>query len=301
MTALTHLDPAGGGPSRAVVFGAGGFVGAATANAIEGRGIDTLRLGRADVDLLGLDAARRLKTKLKPGDAVVLVAAKAPCRTYAGLRDNVAMMAAILDALTKVVPGHVLYVSSDAVYGDQDQPLSEESTTAPRTLHGVMHLAREMMLRAALPDTPIAVLRPTLIYGAPDPHNGYGPNRFRRLAQAGQPIVLFGAGEERRDHVAIEDVADLAARMVVQRSIGVLNAATGRVVSFMQIAELIAGLARRPVAITGAKRDGPMPHNGYRPFDASAVAKAFPDFRFTLPEEGIKRMYEATDKALADG
>ena len=29
---------------------------------------------------------------------------------------------------------------------------------------------------------PVGILRPTLVYGANDPHNGYGPNRFRRLA-----------------------------------------------------------------------------------------------------------------------
>jgi nucleoside-diphosphate-sugar epimerase len=298
MKALIHLDPAGQGPSRAVVVGAGGFVGAATAIAIERRGIETLRLGRADVDLLSLDAARRLKTLLKPTDAVVVVAAKAPCRTYAGLRDNVAMMAAILDALTKLKPAHIVYVSSDAVYGDQNQPLNENAVTAPQTLHGVMHLARETMLRAGLPETPLAILRPTLVYGASDPHNGYGPNRFRRLAQSGQPIVLFGAGEERRDHVAVEDVAELAARMVMHRSTGTLNAATGKVMSFMRIAELIAGLAPKPVAITGVKRDGPIPHNGFRPFDASAVVKAFPDFRFTPPEEGIKRMYQETEERV---
>lgn len=295
MTALTHLDTKGEGPKRAVVIGAGGFVGAAAADAIEARGVGTLRLGRGDVDLLAPDAARRLEDRLRPGDAVVVAAARAPCRTYAGLRDNVAMMAAILDALTKVAPGHVLYVSSDAVYGDEPRPLSEQSPTAPQSLHGVMHLSRETMLRSSLPETPVAVLRPTLIYGAADPHNGYGPNRFLRLAQAGQPIVLFGAGEERRDHVAVEDVAELAARMVMHRSAGVLNAATGSVVSFGQIAELIAGLAPEPVPVTGIERDGPMPHNGYRPFDPSAVTKAFPDFRFTPPEEGIRRMYEATE------
>jgi nucleoside-diphosphate-sugar epimerase len=37
-----------------------------------------------------------------------------------------------------------------------------------------------------------------------DPHNGYGPNRFRRLAAGGEEIVLFGEGEERRDHVQVE-------------------------------------------------------------------------------------------------
>ena len=35
-------------------------------------------------------------------------------------------------------------------------------------------------------------MRSTLIYGEGDPHNGYGPNRFHRLAAAGQEIVLFG-------------------------------------------------------------------------------------------------------------
>jgi nucleoside-diphosphate-sugar epimerase len=45
-----------------------------------------------------------------------------------------------------------------------------------------------------------------------DPHNGYGPNRFRRLAAAGQEIVLFGGGEERRDHVLVDDVARDASR-----------------------------------------------------------------------------------------
>ena len=65
-----------------------------------------------------------------------------------------------------------------------------------------MHLVREVMLRSAL-TAPLAILRPTLLYGAADPHNGYGPNRFRRLAAAGQDIVLFGEGEEQRDHVLI--------------------------------------------------------------------------------------------------
>src|SRR5258708_20458707 len=71
-------------------------------------------------------------------------------------------------------------------------------------MHGIMHLARELMLNATV-KAPLAVVRSTLIYGEGDPHNGYGPNRFRRLAAAGQEIVLFGEGEERRDHVLIDD------------------------------------------------------------------------------------------------
>ena len=80
------------------------------------------------------------------------------------------------------------------------------------------------------------MLRPTLIYGAGDPHNGYGPNRFRRQAAKGEPITLFGEGEEKRDHVAVEDVARLAVRMLMHRSTGVLNAVTGSSTSFRDIA-----------------------------------------------------------------
>jgi len=57
------------------------------------------------------------------------------------------------------------------------------------------------MLLSVAGSIPLAILRPTLVYGAGDPHNGYGPNRFRRLASANQPIVLFGEGEERRPAV----------------------------------------------------------------------------------------------------
>jgi nucleoside-diphosphate-sugar epimerase len=130
-----------------------------------------------------------------------------------------------------------------------------------------------------------------LIYGADDPHNGYGPNRFRRLAAAGKEIVLFGAGEERRDHVWIEDVAELAVRMIARRSRGSLNAATGTVISFRDAAEAVAALFGRPVAIASSPRSGPMPHDGYRPFDVAATRSAFPDFAYTLPRAGFAKVH----------
>jgi nucleoside-diphosphate-sugar epimerase len=175
----------------------------------------------------------------------------------------------------------VVNISSDAVYADSDRPLSESSCAEPGSLHGAMHLAREVMFRNEV-KAPLAILRPSLLYGAADPHNGYGPNRFRRLAASGEPIVLFGEGEERRDHVYIGDVAELVARVLYRRSRGVLNVATGSVHSFRDIAQ------RFSKNIKATPRSGPMPHNGYRPFDAAATRKAFPDFRYTSLDEGLK-------------
>jgi nucleoside-diphosphate-sugar epimerase len=148
-----------------------------------------------------------------------------------------------------------------------------------------MHLSREIALRGL--GLPLAILRPTLIYGTSDPHNGYGPNQFRRKANAGQDIVLFGGGEELRDHVAIEDVAEIAARVLWRRSTGVLNIATGAVTSFRAIAERVVALSGRSVAVVGRPRSGPMPHNGYRAFDPAATLAAFPDFAYRPLDQGL--------------
>jgi nucleoside-diphosphate-sugar epimerase len=155
-------------------------------------------------------------------------------------------------------------------------------------MHGTMHVARELMLKATV-TAPLAVLRSTLIYGAGDPHNGYGPNRFRRLAAAGQEIVLFGEGEERRDHVLVDDVAELVCRVLERRSQGTLNIATGEVHSFRAIAERVAAMVTPGVAVRGTPRQGAMPHGGYRPFDITACRRAFPDFRYTALADGLEQ------------
>src|SRR5205814_9931158 len=139
-------------------------------------------------------------------------------------------------ALPRAPVAHCLNRSSAASYADGPLPLTEASPTAPTSLHGVMHLARELMFRAEV-KAPLAMLRPTLVYGAADPHNGYGPNRFRRLATPRKEIVLFGEGEERRHHVLIDDVAELAPRVLVRRSQGAANIARGEAHSVRAVAE----------------------------------------------------------------
>jgi len=277
---LEHLNPEPRKPARVVVIGAAGFVGNAVAARLERDGVPVLRVGRNDVDLATADAAEKLSKIINATDAVVAAAAKAPVKDSAMLVDNMIMARAMVRALASA--SHVVNISSDAVYADSSGPLTERSCAEPGSLHGAMHLAREVMFRAEV-KAPLVILRPSLLYGAADPHNGYGPNRFRRLAAEGKEIVLFGEGEERRDHVYIGDVAELVARVLYRRSTGVLNIATGTVHSFREIAK------RFSANVKGSPRSGPMPHNGYRPFDPAATRAAFPDFRYTPLEEGLKR------------
>ena len=295
---LEHIVATENCPERVVVIGGGGFVGGAIMRRLRDRGVETLAVTRREVDLLTAGAPDRLAGLLRSDDSVVAAAAIAPVKNPAMLKDNITLIEAICGALTKCPVAHVLNIGSDAIYADSPAPLAEDSCSAPGSLHGIMHLIREVMMRDAVGDTPFASLRPTLIYGADDPHNGYGPNRFRRIAAKGDPITLFGEGEERRDHVLVEDVAELAVRILMRRSRGVLNAATGTVVSFREVAEMVVSNFETPPPIVGSPRVGPMPHGGYRPFDPAGTYSAFPDFCYTQAAEGIARVHaEVTEDA----
>ena len=133
---------------------------------------------------------------------------------------------------------------------------------------------------------PLAFLRPTLIYGAADPHNGYGPNRFRRQAEKGEPIQIFGEGEEKRDHVLIDDVAKVTSLVLAHRSAGALNVVTGISTSFHDIAQAVA--KQYGGSVVSQPRPGPRPHLLHRFFDITSTLKTFPTFRFTALQEGLE-------------
>jgi nucleoside-diphosphate-sugar epimerase len=132
-----------------------------------------------------------------------------------------------------------------------------------------------------------------LVYGLDDPHNGYGPNLFRRLAADSKEITLFGNGEELRDHVDVEDIAELVLQIVLHKSKGVINAVSGDLVSFRELAELIAASFETNVSVRSSVRSIPMPHNGYRAFNNSAVAKSFPNLKFKSYKEGLMRVNQS--------
>jgi nucleoside-diphosphate-sugar epimerase len=291
---LEHLNQTTIRPKRVVVIGAAGFVGGAIARRMARDGVPVFGLSRKEVDLLQPDAAQKLRSFLKAEDAVVAASARAPVKNPDMLVENMIMARAMVRALAGAPVSHVINISSDAIYADSDSPLTEESIAAPASLHGAMHLARELMFLAEV-KAPLAMLRPSLLYGAGDPHNGYGPNRFRRQAMKGETITLFGEGEERRDHVFIDDVAELAALVLYRRSTGALNIACGEARSFMDIALLASRISGKGVEIKGSPRSGPMPHNGYRPFDVTAVTRAFPSFRFTPFEDAYARSFKGAD------
>jgi nucleoside-diphosphate-sugar epimerase len=231
-----------------------------------------------------------LKGLLKPTDSVVMVSAVAPAKTVPVLMQNLRMAETVCAALADTEIAHLVYISSDAVYADDANPVTEESPCAPSTIHGMMHAIRELMLKSST-RAPVAMLRPTLIYGAHDPHNGYGPNRFQREAEKGGPIMIFGEGEEQRDHVLVDDVAKIVALVMSHRSAGSLNVVTGVSTSFYDIAHMIA--KQFGVTVKNQPRPGPRPHLLHRFFGITNCLKAFPTFHYTPLAKGLELVRSA--------
>jgi nucleoside-diphosphate-sugar epimerase len=136
----------------------------------------------------------------------------------------------------------------------------------------------------SLGQVPVLVLRPTVVYGLDDPHNSYGPNRFRRAATNDGKITLFGGGEETRDHIHVDNLADLTVRCLLNKSTGLLNAATGISTSFYHVAKMVANQFGDGIEIITTPRANPITHRHY---DVTNLIKAFPDFRFTDLVDGI--------------
>ena len=96
---------------------------------------------------------------------MVFVSALAPARNSVALMQNLAMAREVIAALAARPIAHLVYISSDSVYADDANPVTEQSCCQPSSMHGMMHAARELMLKGEV-KTPLAILRPSLLYGA---------------------------------------------------------------------------------------------------------------------------------------
>jgi len=283
---LEHLNKQIAYPPRVVVMGAKGFVGNAIVENLQQHQCKVLALSRDEINLLEKDAEQKLLDSLTAEDVVVMVSAIAPCKNNNSLIDNLNMVKILCNIISKVSLRQVIYISSDAVYADTSDIISEATAASPTTLHGMMHLSRELMLKNACQDTPLTILRPSLLYGINDPHNGYGPNRFSRLIRDNKEVTLFGKGEEKRDHVFIDDLSEIVRLILLHKSQGLLNVATGNAYSFKEITEKLSSIMKQKIIIKETARQNPIIH---RFFDVTACYKAFPSFQYACVETGLQK------------
>jgi UDP-glucose 4-epimerase len=142
----------------------------------------------------------------------------------------------------------LVYASSSSVYGDLVQiPMTENALPQPVSPYGVTKLAAEQLcyLYFANYAVPTVSLRFFTVYG-PRQRPDMGFHRFIRAVLTGQPITLYGDGEQTRDFTY---VADIVAAMMAAGDRGrpgaVYNIGGGSRVSINQVFEMIGRITGR--------------------------------------------------------
>lgn len=276
--------------SRVIIFGKNGFIAKNFIDLLNKKKIANKPISSSKINLLHQTSIKKIQNIIKDKDIIVFISALAPVKNLEMYNKNLKMLTNFMLGIQNKKIGHLIYISSDAVYSDSYSKIHEKSETNPDSLHGIMHLAREKLLRTI--NTDLTIVRPTLVYGNKDPHNGYGPNKFTRLVKKKSDIVLFGQGEERRDHIWVNDLAKLIVIILQRKITGIVNATTGKVISFNKIARIIKKISNTNINIVYTKRLGKMPHNGYRAFQKSRIQKLIPSFKFNEISSTLKNIYK---------
>ena len=189
-----------------------------------------------------------------------------------------------------------MYASSSSVYGDLvEMPMREDARPQPVSPYGVTKLAGEQLcyLYQVNFGVPTVSLRYFTVYG-PRQRPDMAFNRFLRATLRGEPINLYGDGEQTRDFTFVQDAvaATVAAgaRGVPGR---VYNVGGGSRVSMNEVLEIIGRVAgRRPVVSVDAAQKGDMRHT----YADTSLARA--DLGFD-PKVGLEEGLAAEHKWLA--
>lgn len=275
--------------SKWVIFGASGFVGQSLVRLLNQHDIKHLALSSKALDLSAQDAPQKIASIVEDGDRILMLSAYTPEKGDARelTIKNLLMAKHLLAGIEGRAPQHVTYVSSDAVYPLTADIIDERTPPCPGSLYGHMHIMREQYVSDAIAPEKLTVLRPCAIYGEGDTHNAYGISRFIKSAEERGEIVLFGGGEEYRDHIHVDDFATIVLASTQQKTAGIFNAASGTSWRFLEIAECIKAGNSKNISIVHKPRALPILH---RHVNTSKLLSTFPQHKPRAIDVGIRQL-----------
>jgi UDP-glucose 4-epimerase len=269
---------------RAIVTGGAGFIGSHVADALVARGddvhvVDNLATGSranipADAELHELDirdeALQELAAQLRP-EVVFHLAAQADVGTSVeqpafDADVNVVGTVRVLEA-ARAAGSRVVFASTGgAIYGECERPAREDDERRPVSPYAVAKLAGEEYLATwnRLHGSSHVTCRLANVYGPrqlPKLEGGVVAIFLDRLRD-GQETEIFGDGEQTRDFVHVEDVAQAFLAAAAAPTAGIYNVGTGVATSILELHRLCAETAgREQEARLAAARPGDIRHS----------------------------------------
>ena len=202
----------------------------------------------------------------------------------------------LMNAAVNTGSSSFVFTSSIAVYGKGQLPMTEEMTPEPEDSYGIAKYAVELDLRASheMFGLDFVIFRP---------HNVYGENQnigdkyrnvvgiFMNQILQGQPMTVFGDGEQSRAFTYIRDIAPIIAKApdVPAARNQVFNVGADEAISVNALADITAvAMGVKPnVTHLGARNEVMHAFS-----DHSRVRRIFGDHPQTSLKEGIERMAE---------
>ena len=283
---------------RALVTGAGGFVGRHLGARLRADGWDVTGLTRADVDLADPVAAAAAVRAADP-DVVFSLAAGRGKATPAERAATVAVNTSpwLVDALPERCRA-VVRLGSSTEYAAGPAPLAEDAPLRPRGFFGATKAAGSLLLQAAAAERGVraAVLRAFQVYGPGDHPTRLVPVVLA-AARTGATVPL-PPGVSRRDWVWVGDVVDACVRAALAEDLppgAVVNVGTGVQTGVAELVDTAARVTGRPIAIA----PGAHPGRAWDTADWVCDPRAAEELLGWVPsvglEEGLARTWAAEE------
>ena len=186
----------------------------------------------------------------------------------------------------------VVYASTAAIYGNCGSfPVDEESPAAPLSAYGADKHACELHARVAgaIHGVPTVGLRFFNLYGPrQDPLSPYSGviSIFADRLLRGEPVEIFGDGEQARDFIYISDAVQALRRAMRVATTGafVFNVCTGKATSVSSLADTMAELCGTKLVVR------------HRPARCGEVRISIGD-----PQRAVEQLGFTAQTTLADG